>query len=205
MAIRKGEDWGSLQPLGSDDPIVGTDAELAALVADALANGASVVGPVGLLGGDVCRTLGGLGDAERLLSPAATSARIDVLRTTLDDGPSLLTVAHLLVHGWCWNGPGAAIMNAAWVGEWNIAPAAHPGDGRVDVVQGSLPVRQRLEARRRVRSGTHLPHPSLTTAKQRSGELDLGRRRGVWSDGRRVGTCRSLRYEVLPDICAVVV
>ncbi len=56
-------------------------------------------------------------------------------------------------------------MNAQWLGDWDLGPRAHPGDARLDVTDGRLPLGDLLKARKRVRTGTHLPHPDLVTTR----------------------------------------
>ena len=49
----------------------------------------------------------------------------------------------------------------------DVAPRAHPNDGRFDVVEVSaaMPARARLQAWRRLATGTHVPHPDITTRR----------------------------------------
>lgn len=203
MGIRKGEDWGTVGRLPSGCPLLHTDRELAELVGSGGTEISAFTGQAGLLGGDLCRTLGGTGDPSRLTDTDVMLVPIDAMVVSLDGGRDVWAVAHVVARGRWWSGTGVAVMNAAWMGEWNLAPAAHPGDGRVDVVHGSLPWRDRLAARRRARTGTHLPHPGLSVRKQRQGRIDLGRRVGVWVDGHRVGSARYLAFRVVPDACVV--
>ena len=53
------------------------------------------------------------------------------------DGRRLTAVAHVVARGggpW-WRGPIVAVMNADRLGRWDVAPRAHPNDGRLDVVE----------------------------------------------------------------------
>ena len=71
--------------------------------------------PLGLLGGDLCRTLGGTGDEARLRSDAAVQLPVD-LGAVLVDGRLHWFVAHLVArHGW-WRGRVVAAMNAQFLG-----------------------------------------------------------------------------------------
>ena len=61
MPVEKGRPWGWPAALPADGVMVGSDAEARAIVEDARRAGRPT--PVlGLLGGDLCRTLGGAGD-----------------------------------------------------------------------------------------------------------------------------------------------
>ena len=65
MTVRKGETWGQAGGLPPGGVVVSDDAEARAVVTAARRAG-DAVPPLGLLGGDLCRTLGGRGDARRL-------------------------------------------------------------------------------------------------------------------------------------------
>jgi diacylglycerol kinase family enzyme len=86
-------------------------------------------------------------------------------------------------------------MNSEWLGDWDVVPRAHPGDGFFDVLEARLSLHDRLEARRRLPTGTHLPHPSITVRKFSSGDIDFGVRRAIYVDGDHVGTARTVRVE----------
>src|SRR6478735_2906542 len=83
MTVRKGEGWGRTGPAPAGLVEVRSDAELYELVNDRRRAGAPIP-PVGLLGGDLCRTLGGTGSPERLRSDAAFTAEVDLGCALLD-------------------------------------------------------------------------------------------------------------------------
>jgi hypothetical protein len=95
-------------------------------------------------------------------------------------------------------------MNCGWVGDWYRGPRAHPNDGLLDVTTGELPLRQRLQARARVRTGTHLPHPGLATSRRGEWEHRFGRDVPVFVDGRRAGRCRVLKVTIQPDCFTLI-
>lgn len=159
---------------------------------------------VGLLGGDLCRTLGGRGDAARLRSDEAQRLPIDV-GTALVDGEPHRFVAHLVARRRWWRGEVVAVMNAAFLGRWNVAPRAHPGDGRLDVLDARLSPADRVKAWRRLPTGTHVPHPAIRERRLRSAEWRFEHPMTVWIDGAPVGRCRHLVVEVEPDRLEVVV
>jgi hypothetical protein len=205
VTIARGHTWGELGPLPEDGVIVRSDAEAAAIVTAARAREEDPP-PLGLLGGDLCRTVGGRGDAARLTSPDAARLVTDVQLVRRDGGPERVAVAHVLARRRSWLfGPLVAVMNAAWVGEWNVAPRAHPNDGRADVVRADLRLGDRLKARRRLPLGTHLPHPGIHTERAASGVIELGRPVPVWLDGVRAGRARRVEWRLEPDAVAVVV
>jgi diacylglycerol kinase family enzyme len=108
--------------------------------------------------------------------------------------------------GW-WRGPIVAMMNAQYLGRWDVAPRSHPNDGRVDVVSvdAAFGVGDRWKARSRLPLGTHLPHPAITTRQVTSHRWDLGPSTRLWVDGIDLGRVRALTADVEPDAFTVVV
>lgn len=202
MTVEKGRDWGDLGPARDDLVVVAGDPEAAAVVAAAEAEGRPTP-PIGLLGGDLCRVLGGRGDEARLRA-GGTAVRVDLGQAVLD-GEAHLFVAHLVARRAWWSGPFAAVMNAEHVGDLDLAPRAHPGDGRLDVLEGRLGVGDRFEARRRARTGTHLPHPDLRVTRVAAWEATWTRPMPIRLDGRPVGRFREVAVTLRPDALDVVV
>jgi diacylglycerol kinase family enzyme len=159
---------------------------------------------LGLLGGDLCATVGGRGDGGRLHSVDAVRLPIDVVACTLDGEPHWF-VAHLVARRAGWRGPFAVVMNADRLAAWTLAPRGHPNDGRVDVTTGALPLRQRLQARSRARSGDHLPHPRLHTKAVAQWQTEFERPVPIWLDGRRAGRARRITVAVEPDATVAVI
>ena len=203
MTIRKGGTWGGSGALAADGLIVPDDAAARAEVEAARRQGRPPR-ELGLLGGDLCRTVGGRGDAGRLATGSAARLPVDVARATLD-GTDHWFVAHLVARRRGWRGRFVVVMNADQLGEWRLGPRAHPGDGVLDATEGALPLRQRLEARRRSRTGDHLPHPALRTRRAAQHHWVLDRPVGVWLDGVRVGRAREIEVVCEPDALLVVV
>ena len=203
MPIQKGMPWGEPGPLPADGVLVRSDAEAGVIVEQSRRAGEPPP-PLGLLGGDLCRTLGGRGDERRLRSSEAMRFPVD-LGAVLVDGRLHWFVANLVaVRTWWW-GRAVVVMNAQWLGRWNLAPRAHPDDGRLDVLDMRLPLGQRLQARRRFATGTHLPHPAIESRRVAAIQIALDRPTPVTADGRALGTARNLSIRVEPDALTVVV
>lgn len=197
--IAKGEDWGRPGLLPADAAVARSDRDLAAMIA------AGSPQPIALAGGDLCRTLGGRGTVETRRGTVTTLVDIDVGTASADGVELGLFVAHLVARGRLWHGPTAVVMNAQWMGEWDVAPRAHPGDGRFDLIQGQLPLRQRVEARRRAPGGGHLPHPRLRTSSGAEFVLGFDRARKIFLDGREVGRHRSITVGAVAQRVTVAV
>lgn len=204
MPIAKGEPWGTPGALPADGVVVRSDAEARAAVTAARRRGEGV--PVlGLLGGDLCRTVGGRGDRARLRTDDAVTLPID-LGSVLLDGVQHWFVAHLVVRGrtW-WRGRVVAVMNAQWIGSWDVAPRSHPNDGLLDVFDADLSLDDRMKARSRLRTGTHVPHPGIAQRRTAALQLELDRPGTAWLDGERIGPVRRLSVRVEVDAAHVVV
>lgn len=203
MTIEKGQPWGSPGPLAADGVEVSSDRAAAEAATRARRAGAPMP-MLGLLGGDLCRTLGGRGDRDRLHGPDAMRLPVD-LGSVLIDGRQHWFVAHLVARRSWWRGPVVAVMNAQWLGRWNVAPRGHPDDGMVDVLEGDLGLDDRLKARRRLPLGTHVPHPGIAQRRVAALQLSFERPTPIWLDGERVATARALSIRVEPDALTCVV
>lgn len=203
MTIRRGQEWGEAAPLPADGVLVRSDAEARAVVEEHRREGRPVP-PLGLLGGDLCRTLGGTGDEGRLRSPEARRVPVD-LGAALLDGRLHWFVAHLVVRRSWWSGRVLAVMNAEFLGPWDVAPRSHPNDGRLDTFDADLPLGDRLKARARLRTGSHVPHPGIAQRRVDAAQFELRSPLPVRLDGVRCGTVRRLSVRIEPDALTCVV
>ena len=197
MTIRKGSEWGSPYEPAGDEAIAHSDAEAVALISIAL-DRSQVPAPVVLRGGDLYRMLGG-----RPANPPQQFP-IDVVEVTAD-ARSFRAIAHVVARRPGWAGPFVVAMNSSSLGEWNLGPRAHPNDGLLDVTEGSLRLRERLQARTRARTGSHLPHPNLRTRRAAAAEFTFDPALALRVDGEPVGTCTHLELTVRPDAATVVI
>lgn len=197
MTLSPGEDWGRPGLLPTGAPVAHTDRELVRLLSEAPE-------VVALAGGGLCRTLGGRGDVEARLGEQTMLLDIDVATVVADGAFVGAFAGHAVARGRWWGGPTAVVMNAQWLGRWDMAPRAHPGDGRLDAISGELGVRQRLIARGLAKAGTHIPHPDLTQQRAEAFEFTFTTPRRLWLDGRRFGRCSSIKVEIVSTIAVAV-
>lgn len=204
MAVRKGEAWGRTgqAPAGMVTAI--DDRALRSVVCEARAAGRRPPA-VGLLGGDLMRAVGGSGDARRFSGEVAILP-VDVLQVEVD-GEVTWCCSHVVARQRWWRGEVVAAMNAQHIGTWDVAPRAHPGDGKVDVVRvdPAMSWRDRLRAKGRLEQGTHVPHPCIDVRQRTQLELRFLRPLIVALDGDVWTTTSSLRIDVLPGLLEVVV
>lgn len=193
MTIRRGEQWGHTVTRPEGLIVAATDHTLAELIA------AGTHHPAGVAGGDLFRTVGAPGQRDTMMR-----LPIDVLRVVAD-GAERVAVAHVVARRSWWRGGIVAVMNVDHVGEWNVAPRAHPNDGRFDVVEvdSAMTFRERLQARRRLVQGTHTPHPRIATRTGTEATWHFDRPEPVWIDGVRTGSVHDLTVMIEADGAAI--
>ncbi len=200
MPIAKGSEYGTPGPVPDDLVVVRSDAEARAALEQARRERRPYP-PLGLLGGDLCRTLGG--GAGRGGELVGVRFPVD-LGVVLADGRLHLFVASLVARTRLWTRAFVA-LNAQWVGGMNLGPRAHPGDGLLDTYDSRLPLRQVLAVRARARHGAHLPHPGIKGARVSATQVQLERPLPLRLDGVVVGSARTLAIRVEPDALLIVV
>lgn len=160
MTIKPGRPWGERRVPPSELDRADSDGDATALIA------------VGhreflLTGGDMWRTIGGSASHDGL----RTVVPVDLLTIEFGVGGMVehtWALAHAVFDrsmGTFGRGDISYVMNAQYLGQWDLAPRGHPNDGRMDVVTISADMswRQRRLLRRRLPTGTHLPHPQIRT------------------------------------------
>ncbi len=197
MPIAKGQPYGAPGEVPEDVVRVGSDAEARAVLEQARRERRPF--PVlGLLGGDLHRTLGG------------TRGELSGVRFTVDlgeviiDGRLRLFVAHLVARNRLWTRAFVA-MNAQWRGGWNLGPRAHPNDGLLDTYDVRLALGQLLPVRQRLHHGAHLPHPGIKEKRTSAITLELEKALPVHLDGDKTAVTATLVVRVAPDAVEVVV
>lgn len=196
MTIRRGEQWGSEYPGGTTPRVAASDADLVAMIIDDPSAAYSVSA------GDLHRTVGRPPDGR------GTSWRlpIDLLEVRTETS-SHVAVAHVTIMRSWWRGPLVFVCNVDHIGAWNIAPRAHPNDGRFDVVSvgASMSVRDRLEFRRRLPTGRHVPHPAVTVTSTTAWEWRNAAGARVRVDGVDIGRRTVVEVSIRADAAAVLV
>ncbi len=208
MPIVKGGPYGAPGPFPGEGVVVGSDAE-ARQVVEAARRERRPPPVLGLVGGDLFRTLGGSdpggprrGEA-RLRSDGGVVFSVD-LGEVLLDGRLHFFVAHLVARSRLWTRAFVA-MNAQWLGDWNLGPRAHPGDGLLDTYDVHLKASQLLPVRSRLHLGAHLPHPGIKEQRTGAIQVDLEGDLAVEADGQSIGRGRRMAVRVEPDALTVVV
>ena len=201
MTIRRGEPWGQEAQTPDALRVVPTDRDAREWVL-AHRDTDRPLKAVGLAGGDLARTLGG-GTPGRFPGTVMT-APVDLLKVEAE-GRTTWAIAHVVARRSWWIGDVWFAMNAQFFGPYDVAPRSHPNDGKVDVVHvlAGMSVRERLQARERARTGTHLPHPQLVATQVTTCSATFARPLVLWIDGVRWGTAATVTVTTAPDALIV--
>lgn len=214
--LRRGQPWGH-PPTGPPDvEIAGDDADLA---------DAAVRRPAGLVRfrpsprSDLARALGLGSDAT-----GTTEVTIDAL--TLDSGVKAVNAIivgrppdrlrwttrqasiSITVDGRLWfEDPATTVVVASgqFVRGADLVPRGHPGDGWAEVQLYALARNERRAMRRRLSSGTHLPHPHIHTTRARHIEIETARVMPLEVDGRRKGRTRRVAVDLVPEAIRLLI
>lgn len=217
MTIEKGQEWATRAELGSEAPVVSGDATLAGLfTVRKSGKRLAIDGPkqVGLLGAgpsadateshDLAKTVSAGASAEEIRSGLRTNVSIDLGIVTLD-GWHVVMAASLVIRRPFWAGTVEGAMNASFLGSWNVAPSGHPNDGRFDVIRAELSLGDRLKARSRLPSGSHVPHPGIAIRRLKQHTFEPTPRAIIRIDGLDVGNAEKVDVVVVPDATTIVI
>jgi hypothetical protein len=206
VTIGKGGAWGRQVARPSDLVVARDDADLAARLQRGRVEATAV--PVAVSSGDLARTLG-----SATLDGRATlnELPIDMVEVRLGGVEvPVYACAHVVIRSPWWRGGWlrgrtVVVMNAEFIGRWDVAPRGHPNDGRVEVfeVDSRFGLRQRLAARRRSRTASHVPHPLITARSVRAADWSFESPMAVLVDGVRIGTARHVAIAVVADAAVV--
>lgn len=208
MTIRPGEPWGTVGLCPQDVIVVADDRDLRRVAQERILAGVPRrVPPLAPRTGDLYRAVGGQPGADRVAAGGQVALLpVDGMRVEVDDEVHW-AFSHVVARRSWWRGPLAAVMNVQYLGDWDVAPRAHPNDGKLDTVrvEERMTLRARWQASRRLPSGTHVPHPDLTMRRTPAVELLFEDGVDVYLDGDEVGRHRHLVVTAVPDLLTIVV
>ena len=197
--IHRGQPWGIPAHMSDDVLIVENDQVLSRT---------DQTVRIFLTGGDIARSLGN--PVVPLIGSACTEVTIDAMQCDITTGNSQSTrviAASSIVVGNFWKGRYLIVSNAGWLGDSNVAPRAHPNDGKVEMltIASHMSLRQRFLARRKMHTGTHLPHPDLSSSQRATLTIDRHNGELLVIDGKNAGDWTSISIAVQPDYWRVLV
>ena len=196
MGIERFQDWGKRDLVPAEAPVVTDDAALADLLVSGALEGADDSVPVVLTGGDLCRSLGGRGEARP--GGEASIVEIDTGRA-LVDGRIYPFVAHVIAGAMRRPGTWWVAANAAYKGRWNLAPAAHPGDNLLDLMSVDLRINEIPASWRRIFSGMHVPHPGIYIERSQTASRSFSVPTPIRIDGRAPISAREVMVRLDPE------
>jgi hypothetical protein len=208
--IRPGDEWGTPTAAGPDLEVTGSDADLAAAVADRPGvlvrfrpdDSSDLAGAVGLRAGvavgvELPLDLLRLGDGRVAVNMLVAGTAPDALRRFFRRFAVNVRVDGRPV----FHGPCTSVVIA--VGQFrrglDLVPRGHPGDGRAELQIYAVPGRERRALQARLATGTHVPHPKIT---QRTGTriaVSIDRAVPLELDGRPVDPIDDLTVDVVPN------
>lgn len=120
------------------------------------------------------------------ITRAAWRHRLRAGRVVIDDQAPLDTGAASIV-----------VMTGEWLGQADANPRSHPGDGVAEVYLIDVPRVQRRAMRKRLASGTHLPHPDIVRRTGARVRIEMAAPTGIRTDGADAGKASALEVELL--------
>jgi hypothetical protein len=88
------------------------------------------------------------------------------------------------------------VANGEYLRANDLVPRGHPGDGRFEVHVYSLERAQRRRMRRRLPTGTHVPHPGIRTAQGHRAVIRWATPVRIELDGRSAGIRQETTVEI---------
>ena len=100
---------------------------------------------------------------------------------------------------------GVVVANGEFIGAADLVPRSHPGDGRLEIHIYSLKAGERAAMRRRLATGSHLPHPRISTASGSRVRIEV--KGGAWpirADSELAGRAGRIEFEVQSPIARLL-
>jgi hypothetical protein len=199
MTIERGVAWGKSVQVPDNVISASTDKGLAACAPTDF---------VSLLGGDLFQSLGSPRPVRT--NAECTLVNIDALECRIDfSGTSskVLAASSVVIGSWWSRTEFVVITNGGMLDGLDLTPRAHPNDGKWDILRlhKSMDMRQRILARRRSKTGSHIPHPDISVS--RAAEVSMQRvqkRQKLVVDGVPVRHWNAIHCRVLPDYWQVL-
>ena len=202
MTIRKNETWGVTVARPENLVICETDAAASQLATDYYLQQKSIPA-IAITQSNLSRALGTNGADTNSQNMQATP--FDLIEVTFVNASKIeqifLAMGYGLLRKSWWRGEIVAAMNTSFIGDWDCAPRSHPNDGKFDLltVNSEMKQTQRLIASRRLRLGTHLPHPQISVKQLTSFEADCSAKPNLYIDNRKFECVTYCKFGLLPD------
>jgi len=202
MTISKHLEWGR-EILKPEDLVICQDDAAASRLLTGLISESKHFPIIAIKSSKLARALGTNG--AQLDSKSMRALPFDLIKINFTNSSNekvmVITIGYALLRNSWWRGEITAVLNTSFIGDWDCAPRSHPNDGKFDVVTVGSQMRpmQRLIASRRLRLGTHLPHPQISTHQATSLELSSNALPNLFVDGQRFAKVSQISFTLLPD------
>lgn len=207
--IKPGEEWGTPARGPADIEIAGSDADLAAAVAErpgalvrfAPDGNSDFAGALGIGGAaaqdvevalDLLRTDDGTPGVNMIVIGTPPDR---IRRFTRRFGANVRIDDRPVFHGPCTT---VVIATGQFRNGLDVVPRGHPGDGRAEVQIYAVSGRDRSRLRGRLATGIHVPHPGITQRTGRQVTVSTGKTVPVEIDGRPCPATDHLDVTVVP-------
>ena len=202
MTISKHLEWGR-DILKPEDLVICQDDAAASRLLTGLISESKHLPIIAIKGSKLARALGTNG--AQLESKSMRALPFDLIKINFTNSSNekvmVIAIGYALLRNSWWRGEITAVLNTSFIGDWDCAPRSHPNDGKFDVVSVGSQMRpmQRLIASRRLRLGTHLPHPKISNHQATNLELSSSALPNLFVDGQRFAKVSQISFTLLPD------
>lgn len=205
MTIEKGKEWGTQVSVETPVKQVSSDHELSAQPQNFC---------VYLSGGNIYNSLGSprppeVGETRQMVEVDALSCHITLMNNTTSEIHAASDVAIGTFLRWGMSQERfVVISNSGIMQQRNFAPRAHPNDGKWDVVSfaPNMSLRQRLIALKRLKTGSHIPHPDISLVQTTQLHIEKEHNHQcLVIDGTRIKDWKSISVQVIPDYWRIIV
>ncbi len=116
------------------------------------------------------------------------------------NGVTLRAAAHIRIGHLLW-GECHLLCNVAFYRGKRVFAKSHPNDAKIEVltVAREMGIRQRLMSLMKVRQGSHLPHPQLTSRQVTDECFRFRKSLPIFIDGKKIGNATEIRISVIAD------
>lgn len=201
MTIKRGQDWGQLVERPDRLHIFDDDSSFGSFLSDNRALDWSSMN-FAILKSEAARDLGLSG--ARTDSSQMLRTSFDLIEVQAQVGDLRITrflVGQAVLGNGFFRGRTVGVFNVSFHAGRDWAPRAHPNDGKMDVVEFAKDMKfaQRFAAYRKLKTGSHLPHPDISYHQSNQYQFDDLRATRLTVDSLDLGAVKTCTFQVIVD------
>ncbi|MFM8954990.1 MAG: hypothetical protein ACKOH9_04280 [Actinomycetota bacterium] len=201
MTIKRGQDWGQLVERPDRLHVFDDDSSFGSFLSDNRALDWSSMN-FAILKSEAARDLGLSG--ARTDSSQMLRTSFDLIEVQAQVGDLRITrflVGQAVLGNGFFRGRTVGVFNVSFHAGRDWAPRAHPNDGKMDVVEFAKDMKfaQRFAAYRKLKTGSHLPHPDVSYHQSTAYEYDDLRATRLTVDSLDLGAVKTCTFQVIVD------